>query len=326
MRDIYFEKDYGILHERVEGGTCEVFEYGSSTGNIRHMFIRREIPINIGDTIYYDLITPYDYGGPVIEACRAGEKGKLIEEFEEAFGDYCWQNHIVSEFVRFHPLVENARDFERCYQVAHSRNTVGTNLKHYKDPFMEEFSKSARKSIRRAFRAGVEFEVIEGPIDLGDFRRIYYSTMDRKRAPDFYYFGDEYFENCLRFFRENIALVEATYQGKTVASGLYFTYNDMIHAHLSGTLADYLHLSPAYVLKYAITLWGKKRGYALIHHGGGITKSKNDSLYRFKQKFGKNTGFQFHTGRKVWNKEIYRRLCLAKGVGEDRGFFPAYRA
>ena len=289
------------------------------------MFIKRKIPINIGDNPYYDLITPYEYGGPVIVACREEAKEELVKEFEVAFGDYCRENRIVSEFVRFHPLVENARDFQECYQVVHSRNTVGTNLKTYKDPFMEEFSKSARRSIRRALRAGVGFRVVEEPSDLGDFKKIYYSTMDRNKAPDFYYFGDDYFENCLQYFTENIVLVEATYQGKTIASGLYFAYQDSIHAHLSGTLADYLYLSPAYVLRYAITMWGKERGYALIHRGGGITKSKDDSLYRFKKRFGKNTGFQFHIGKRVWDKEIYRRLCLAKGVGEDRGFFPAYR-
>ena len=86
---------------------------------------------------------------------------------------------------------------------------------------MEEFSKRGRKSTRRALRAGVDFRVTEGPKDLGDFRKIYHSTMDRNKAPDFYYFGDDYFGACLRFFRENIVLVEAIYQGKTIASGLY---------------------------------------------------------------------------------------------------------
>ncbi|NLJ25968.1 MAG: hypothetical protein GX354_11225 [Firmicutes bacterium] len=102
-------------------------------------------------------------------------------------------------------------------------------------------------------------------------------------------------------------------------------HEDLIHAHLSGTLADYLHLSPAYVLRYAITVWGKERGYTLIHHGGGIAKGENNSLYRFKKRFGKNTGFTFHVGKRIWNKDIYKRLCLEIGVREDRGFFPAYR-
>jgi len=325
MIDIYFETDYGKLHEKVEGGTCEVFEYRSSAGTIRHMFIKRKVPIQIGNIAYYDLITPYEYGGPLICDCRVGEKKKLVKGFEKAFGEYCQENQIVSEFVRFHPLVENAMDFQSCYQVVHSRNTVGTNLRAYQDPFMDEFSKSARRSIRRALRAGVDFRVIEGPNDLGDFKEVYYDTMNRNKAADFYYFSDDYFNACLRFFRDNIVLVEAVYQGKTIASGLYFVYNDLIHAHLSGTLANYLSLSPAYVLRYAITLWGKERDYTLIHHGGGTTKRRNDSLYRFKKRFGKNTGFEFYVGKRIWNQRIYRHLCEQKKVREDMGFFPAYR-
>ena len=94
---------------------------------------------------------------------------------------------------------------------------------------------------------------------------------------------------------------------------------------MSGTLSDYLKYSPAYILRYAIMEWGKKYGYDLIHYGGGITNSKDDSLYRFKKKFGKNTEFKFYVGRKIWNKEIYKRLCLVKKVNSGCDFFPAYR-
>lgn len=81
-------------------------------------------------------------------------------------------------------------------------------IKFLENPFMDEFSKSARRSIRRALRAGVDFRVIEGPDDLSDLKEIYYSTMDRNKASDFYHFGDGYFKACLQFFRKNIALVE----------------------------------------------------------------------------------------------------------------------
>ena len=64
--DIYFEPKYGKLYEEMENGTCEVFEHRSSIGIVNHMFIKREIPITIDNTTYYDLVTPYGYGGPLI--------------------------------------------------------------------------------------------------------------------------------------------------------------------------------------------------------------------------------------------------------------------
>lgn len=66
MIDIYFTENYGKLYEDIEKGTNEVFEYRSELGFIRHMFIKREIPIKINGETYYDLVTPYGYGGPLI--------------------------------------------------------------------------------------------------------------------------------------------------------------------------------------------------------------------------------------------------------------------
>lgn len=66
------------------------------------------------------------------------------------FTKYCIDNYIVSEFIRFHPIFENALDFKGIYDVAYSRHTVGTNLKDYDDPVQAEFSKSLRREIRKA--------------------------------------------------------------------------------------------------------------------------------------------------------------------------------
>lgn len=105
--------------------------------------------------------------------------------------------------------------------------------------------------------------------------------------------------------------------------GFYFVYNDIIHIHLSGTLSEYLYLSPAYILRYAITNWGKENNYKLIHHGGGRSDSSEDGLYQFKKRFSKNTEFEFYVGKKIWNEEIYNELC--KKSGNEIEFFPGYR-
>lgn len=160
-----------------------------------------------------------------------------------------------------------------------------------------------------ALQGGVSYNIIEQPEDLSNFKEIYYSTMERNLANDYYHFDDAYFEQCVDSFRHNIVIVQAIYQQKVIAMGLYFTYNGIIHIHLSGTLSEYLYLSPAYVLRYAITLWGKENGYRLIHHGGGRTNLKDDNLYLFKKQFGRNTEFPFYIGKKIWDQEIYNELC-----------------
>ena len=324
MFDIYFEPNYGKLYEEIENGTSMEFLYESSLGKVSHLFVKREIPIQINNETYYDIVTPYGYGGPIFIDVK--DKTNLIIEFGNEFAKFCEKQNIVSEFVRFHPVEKNHINVETIYEVSHIRNTVGTNLKGFKDPFQDEFSKSCRKNVRRALKNEVSYKITEKPENIKSFLEIYYSTMNRNKAQDYYYFDEKYFMNCIKYFKENIVIVEAIYEEKTIAMGFYFIYgNKYIHTHLSGTLSEYLSLSPAYILRFALTEWGKEKGYELIHHGGGTTNDPEDGLYKFKKQFGQHTDFEFNVGKRIWNKEVYNKLCKIKGVNENIEFFPAYR-
>src|SRR5699024_10815536 len=182
MPDIYFDSNYGKLYEKIEDGKSVVFEYEGEHGKIKHMFIKRQIPDTDGET-YYDIVTPYGYGGPVI--VESNNKEKLVEDFEQDFNEYCMKNKIISEFIRFHPILNNEEDFRELYEVQRIRRTAGTNLGDFKDPFMDEFSKSCRKNIRKSLKSGVTYKVTEKPSEIKDFLKIYYSTMDRKSAQDY---------------------------------------------------------------------------------------------------------------------------------------------
>ncbi|WP_394121462.1 peptidoglycan bridge formation glycyltransferase FemA/FemB family protein [Planococcus donghaensis] len=325
MRDLFFEIEYGQLYEKIENGTCEVFEFSHPFGKVYHQFIKKEIPIKLDDGPYFDLVTPYGYGGPLMTDVAEGKNEELAMLFQEAFQGYCQENRIVSESVRFHPVFENAADFRSCYEIVHRRNTTGTNLEAFEDPVQSEFSKSSRRNVRKALKSGVSFSITINPPDLKDFKAIYYSTMDRNKAANIYYFDDDYFSDCLCRFGENIILTEVVYEEKIIGMGLSFFYNDLIHTHLSGTLKEYHHLSPAYVLQYALAVWGKDNGMALIHDGGGRTRDPEDSLFLFKKQFGKNTEFAYYFGFKIWNSPIYDALCEKAGVSNNTEAFPAYR-
>ena len=320
--DLYFDENYGRLYEKIENGTAEIFVYEDENGKITNQFLKREIPEKIDGKVFYDLVTPYGYGGPVIE--YANNKEKLLENFEKEFSKYCVENNIVSEFVRFHPLVKNYEDFDKMYNAQYMRKTLITKLDE-EDPITNQFGKSSRKNIRQALNRGVTFKVTKSPESIGAFKEIYYSTMDRNNAIDYYYFEDEYFYDILKYYKENLVLVEAIYEEKVIAAGLYFIYKDIIHIHLSGTLNEYLFLSPAYILRYAIANWGIENGYKLIHHGGGRSNSPEDSLYLFKKNFAKIYDVDFYIGKRIWNKEIYNRLCEMKNIDSNESFFPAYR-
>lgn len=325
MRDLFFEKEYGRLYEKIEGGSCEVFEFTHALGTVYHQFIKKEIPVELDGGPYFDLVTPYGYGGPLMDEAAEENKEALAKHFQEAFQNYCQKHRIVSESVRFHPVLSNALDFKSCYEIVHRRNTTGTNLLAFEDPVQSEFSKSSRRNIRKALKSGVSFSVTVDPPDLKSFKSIYYSTMDRNKAADIYYFDDDYFSDCLRYFGPHILLTEVVYEENIIGMGLSFFYNDQIHTHLSGTLKEYHHLSPAYVLQYALAVWGKDNGMSLIHDGGGRTRDPQDSLFLFKKQFGKNTEFAYYLGFKVWNRPVYDALCAKAQINSPTAGFPAYR-
>lgn len=317
--DIYFNENYGKLYEKMEGGSQEIFDFSCEYGSIRHQFIKRPIVDE-----WFDLITPYGYGGPVI--LETTDEERLVAAFAEAFAAYCKANKIVSEFVRFHPIVGNGLDFATIYGSEWNRHTIGTNLLAYEDPVAEEFSKSCRKSIRQALNKGVTYIVTEAPDSLDGFMEIYFDTMDRNNATEYYYFDKSYFEKCLQYFRENILLIEAIYEERTIAAGMYFVSEGTVHIHLSGTRSEFLHLSPAYILRYAAVRWAKEKGLSMIHHGGGRSAAEDDALYKFKEQFGKKTKLGFYIGKKIWNQKVYDDLCEKANADKNSSFFPLYRA
>lgn len=325
LDDIYFDPCYGKLYEKAEQGTAVNWEYSGLEGKIRHQFILRKIPTQL-EGEWFDVVTPYGYGGPMVKHVAEGyTRQDLTEAFSAAFGKYCRDNHIVSEFVRFHPLANNAGDFRAVYDVSFNRHTCGTNLRDYSDPVKEEFSKSCRKRIRQALNKGVSWRITQAPQQLDGFKKVYYATMDRNEAGEYYYFDDAYFADCIRLFGSKLLLIEAIYQEQTIAAGLYFLSGKTIHVHLSGTLTQYLELSPAYILRYAAAVWGKENGYEWIHHGGGKSADLEDSLYLFKKKFAANTAFDFYIGKKIWDPDVYDALCNLRTTAPNPGFFPQYR-
>lgn len=320
--DIYFCDAYPKLYEKIENGMAEKIVESNEFGTVVSHVIKREIPIKIDGKQYYDLVTPYGYGGPIITELK-GDKKALVKRFNRRMEEYSSENDIVSEFVRFHPILGNGVDFLDIYNSQYDRKTVGTNVKDFE--IEEEFSKSARKYIKRAEKAGVIYEVSLNPSNVDEFKKIYYSTMDRDQADDYYYFNDEYFQQCLTTLGEHVLYVKVIKDDIIIAAGFYFVCGDILQCHLSGTLSEYLNISPAYITKIATARWAKENGIHYIHYGGGTSRDSDNSLYTFKKKFGKNTEFDFYVGKKIWNEDIYSKLCEKVNANVNSNYFPAYR-
>lgn len=325
LPDLYYKMGYFKSVEYLLDGKADYYLYSDDNGTVLNTFIKREIKLDKVelDKVYYDIQTPYGYGGPIIISLK-GDKNQLVTSYYKAFKEYCYDNNIISEFVRFHPIEKNYMDFSGVMDLKFVRKTVATVLKGKEDPFNEEFSKSTKKLIRKILKEDITYEVINSPSNLEDFKKIYYDTMDRKHADDYYYFSDEYFKFLLDNLKDNILNINVYYENKCIASGLYFYYGKYLHAHLSGTDHNYLFLSPAYILKFLTLEWGRNHGVEYIHYGGGTTNDPDDSLLNFKSKFTKEGFFDFYIAKNIFNREIYDYL-VEKTNTKDADYFPKYR-
>lgn len=326
MPDIYFDEAYGKLYEEIEGGVCETFEFTHPLGSVRHLFIKRKIDIELDGICYYDLTTPYGYGGPLMHCEEKSNRPLIAKEFQNAFQQYCQEQNIVSEFIRFHPVFSNEKDFEEVYKLVWRRKTIGTNIADFENPVQSEFSKSAKENIKRAAKAGIETRVTRHPKSLKLFKEFYYKTLQKNQAEDIYFFTDDYFDKCLALLGPSILLIEAIYEGEVIGMILNFVHGDYVHIHLSGTLQETIHLSPVYIMMQTLTIWAKEQNMKLIHSGGGRTSSPDDKLFQFKKRFGKHTEFNYYFGYKIWNPTVYERLIEAVGAAPNSPCFPAYRA
>jgi len=322
--DIYFEEAYAKLSQIIEQGTAEYFHHHDQDGEISYVFIKRKIPQKIDNREYYDITTPYGYGGPVIRKLT-GNHENLVNSFNSKFSDFCRKENIVSEFVRFHPIINNQATFRGIYQTMYMRPTIGTDLTKSDHPEISEFSKSTKTAIRRAYRQGFTWEIVPQPVDLSNFIKLYFNTMDRQQAVEFYYFDQDYFQSMLELVPEHIVNINIYLADTCVTSGLYFIYNQFMHEHLSATHSEYLHLGPAYLLKDIAVQWAKQQGIDLVHYGGGTSNAPDDALLFFKRRFSQTTEFEFHIGTKIHNPEVYKRLTDMTSTGESN-FFPTYRA
>lgn len=325
--DVFFEPDYGRLYEKQEVEPCEVFNFSCEYGSMRNVFIKREIPIAVNENKkHFDIITPYGYGGPIV--LNASNTEALLSAYYIAFSDYCKENNIVSEFVRFH-LFDNTEVRETYYgeTVEISQNVV-RELKTPIDELWRCFDHKVRKNVNRAVNAGLEIKVDLIGEHLSDFLKIYYETMERNNASEYYYFDSSYFEAINATLQGKFAYFHVMLEDKIISTELILFGNKYAYSFLGGTLQEFYSYRPNDFLKFEIIKWCQEQGFENFILGGGY--HPNDGIYKYKKFFAKNCDIPFYVGKKIHNKEMYENLVDTRSqedeFDKDTSFFPAYRA
>ncbi len=276
---------------------------------------------------YFDLISPYGYGGFLLDGQVNDNNLKtLYDEFLQLMKD----NHIVCNFTRYSPVLKNAIPMKKIFNVIDLGKTVAMDLASEELIWSNIIGKCHNK-INKAKRNGLT--VHHSNADFGlfmTFMDIYKETMDHDDAVDYYYFSEDFYRSIHEDLHDEYELFYVEFEGKIIAMAIMLFSNGYMHYHLSGSIVEYRNMAPTNLLLYEAALWGCQKGLKLLHLGGGVG-SGDDSLYVFKMSFNKNSDFQFSISKDVFDQERYNELVRIRKEADETfdagsSFFPLYRA
>lgn len=324
--DVYWLSGYVKAFHLHGDGEPLLFHYEGENVRGINAVMKRDIARDphfaggLPEGVYFDFATPYGYGGWLIEG--EGNRAPLFAAYE----DWCRKAGVVSEFVRFHPVLGNHEAVREGYEVIGLGGTVALDLSSPETVWANLTSKN-RNMIRKAQKSGLRVYNGRFPAIYETFREIYNATMDKDRAEEYYYFGPAFYGSVLNDLPHNAQVFYAqTEDGSVAAASIMLSANGRMNYHLSGSRRELQHLAPTSLLLYEAALWGCANGCKTLHLGGGVG-SGEDGLYKFKKAFYRGELRRFHIGRKIFLPEDYETLVsMRTDIPENSGFFPCYRA
>jgi GNAT acetyltransferase-like protein len=290
--DPFFRPEYLAAAAVIGEGEPAAFQAGS----VLYPFLVRALPDG-----RCDVTSAYGMGGPL----GAGD-------WRAAFRAACRRRGVVSEFVRFHPLLANDAGLDDVRRwTLHESVTI--DVRADDAALMAQMEGRGRTAVRKAQRAGVE---VRAHRDLGRFAALYDAAMERVGAAAFYRFPEAFFAGLERLGDAALVLDAGA------AAGLFLCGGGVMHYFLAGSTPEARELAAANLVLFEAMRHAREHGLHTLYLGGGLRAG--DPLHRFKQSMGSGR-VPVRFGAAVHDEPAYAELCAVAGVPADDPFFPAYR-
>lgn len=320
--DVYYLSGYVKAFQIHGDGEPQLFYYDVKGLRGIYVYMKRKTAIEG----VFDSITPYGYGGFLLEGDTSEENVKALWA---AYVDRMKEENIVDNFVRYHPVLANAVPMKTCSDVIDLGKTVAMDLTSEEVIWKNIHSKN-RNMIRKAEKNGIVIKHGQGLELFDGFIKIYNATMDKDNAEAYYYFKPEFYKSIHEDLKDNYEMFWAEYEGKIIAMSIMIFANGRLNYHLSGSDLQYRNLAPSNLLLYKAAIWGMEKGMKTFHLGGGVG-SGEDNLYKFKIAFNRFSDCQFSTAKHIFDQGKYDELVeerASRDTNFDREnkFFPLYRS
>lgn len=252
----------------------------------------------VPDTGYYDIQSPYGYGGPVAST----ENADFLKAAHQAYAQWCLEKNVLVEFLRLHPLLENWKYFSGS--IKDDRQTVFIDLAGEGDLF-SQYATRVRTAIRKAIQLGLRVIWVKSQNALASFVTLYAATMKNVNADSFYFFSEEYFNKMFEWQQLNCAL--CYFQNTVVGASFFLESTDVMEYHLSASNEIGRKMSSTNLILHEAALLAKKHGCKKLYLGGGSDSGDSNPLFFFKKGFSDKTAL-FKIGYHVYREGDYRDM------------------
>jgi hypothetical protein len=328
-RDVYFRPEYiqAYVDSAEVEACCAVCKSGEAI--LMYPFLKSLITQEgdrAGHRALQDIQSAYGYGGPVVNG--AGEDPHFLQQAWTAFSEWCVAEHIVSEFVCFHPLIDNVRWASQSMKTFEDRQTIPIMLESYEDEMLNtSYYRDHRQMINKAKRMEFSFHVLPASSELSWFVPLYAKTQEFLKAGSNTQFGMDYFKTLTDGFGENAWLGVIKQSDEITAAALVLEGPAYLHSHLMGYRRDIKTNGMTNLLYHGIAIEGVNRGKSILHMGGGLVGGEEDRLFRFKKSLSPARA-QFWLGTQCHNQDQYEELGRAwesKNGPRPKNYFQFYR-
>lgn len=310
ISDIYYTSQYFLSALKLDPGEALLFYYKDEDGEVAYPFIKRRV--NDEDTPYFDVTTPFGYGGPILKSGK--NHTNLAANFRKAFVEYCQNEKIIAEYIRFHPLKENARLFKDHLKLSPLYETFTITLKDY-------FTAKKKKQLSNEEDSELVVKKLGTVRHMFEFLVLYYSAARRREEADsYYFFTNDYFETLISSMGSNLHLFGAYQENKLVSACYVLAMGDTIYYHLEGSLSELESESTMRTLLLKVAEWGEENYYAFFHLGGDFQGEQNKDR-QIKKGIANCKPAVFSIGQKIHDLQAYNNMVSC----EDEDIIRRYR-
>lgn len=307
QQDVFYSPSFAQLCQATLNKEDEVLcaAMAANSGVILYPFVKRDLgklTSMSGFGGFCDITSLYGRGG--IAASQADPLP--LASFHAEMAEYCRNSNVVCGFDRFHPIMANDAFAQAESQIMDVGGFVVVDMRPDLDIIENTFEYSLRKHLRKAERNSITCFAESNCDHLKDFLDIYFHTMDRNAAGQFYYFSEEYFLSLCQKIPGQFHFFYAMANGNIVSCELVLHHGKYCHSFLGGTRNEALPLCPNQMLKREIIKFLKGHGCEYFLLGGGTRP--DDGIFNYKKTFAPEGVLPSRIGGTIWNPQAYKQL------------------